>query len=240
MLLTADEKATSSWAGCTHARIRNWTDAMHLRLLVFPFQNDTWSIPRAMKWVLTEHAHCERTLYLDSDLHVHPSWDPRTDTRVDASASFQVVQFAHHPPSTRSTINTGAFFFKSDVHARLLANWWQSAARGSCPLNVPVPEQACFQRAPRLAHLLEHPNALRVDVSNASAGVRSWHGDIDIFADATNLSAIQTQMYACRASLSPICHAPGIRFLCKRLPNRLGSQLKDCGDVVRSALFCIS
>ena len=239
VLVTADDKAISSWAGCTHARIRNWTDAMQLRLLVFPFQNDTWSIPNAMKWVLTEHAQCERTLYLDSDLHVNPNWDPRADARVDSSASFQVVRLARNPPSTKSIINTGAFFFKSDDHARALADWWQSAGRGSCPRNVPTPEQYCFQRAPHLPHLREHPSALRVDVGNASAGVESWHSDIDIFKDATNLSGIQTRMRACRASVvSPVCHAPGIRFLCKRLPNRLGSQLRDCGDVVRSTLFC--
>jgi hypothetical protein len=211
---------------------------MRLRLLVFPFQNDTWSIPRAMHWVLTNHTQCKRTLYLDSDLYVHPRWNPRTDARFDPNASFQAVRFVHRPPSTKSTINTGAFLFKSDEHARALADWWQSAASGSCPLNVPTPEQNCFQRAPHLAHLLAHPRALRLDVSNASAGVQSWHIDIDIFGDATNLSAIQTRMTACRASLVPVCHAPGIRFLCKRLPNRLGSQLKNCGDVVRSVLFC--
>jgi hypothetical protein len=238
VLQTADAEATATWAGCTHAHIRRWADSIGMQFLTAPFENDTWSIPRAMHWVLTERTHCKRTLYLDSDVHVDPRWDPRTDARVDANASFQVVRFAHPPPSVKSTINTGAFFFQADGHARGLAHWWRSRALGACPANVPTPEQFCFQRAPQLNYVYAHAGSLRVDFSNASAGVASWHHAIDVFKHATDLSSIRADMDACRASAVPVCHAPAIRFLCKPLANRLGARLQNCSRVVHRALFC--
>lgn len=238
VLQTADAEATAAWAGCTHARVRRWADSLGMQFLVAPFENDTWSIPRAMQWVLDQHAHCKRTLYLDSDVHVDPQWDPRTDARVDANASLQVVRFAHAPPSTKSTVNTGAFFFQTDDHARALADWWRSQGRGLCPTNVPVPEQFCFQRASRLPYAVAHPSALRLDFSNASAGVTSWHDAIDVFKHATDLTAIRADVDACRASAVPVCHAPAIRFLCKPLANRLGARLQNCSNEVHRALFC--
>lgn len=238
VLQTADANATAAWAGCTHARIRRWAESVGMEFLTAPFENDTWSIPRAMHWVLAAHPRCKHTLYLDSDVHVDPTWNPQTDARVDANASVQVVRFAHPAPSTKTTINTGAFFFKADDRARALAHWWRSRALGTCPTNVPTPEQFCFQRAAHLAYVFAHPESLRVDFSNASAGVASWHHAIDVFEHATNLSRIRADMDACRASTVPVCHAPAIRFLCKPLANRLGARLQDCSRVVHRTLFC--
>jgi hypothetical protein len=224
VLMTADAHILQTWAGCTHARAREWAARHGYPLLLYPFVNDTWSIVRAVSWSQTAHPECDRTLYLDSDIVIRPDWRPETDARVDSSAAFQVTRLGSNPAAG---LNTGAFFFGNDARARALVAWWLSYGNHTCAPKTVVPEQTCFQKAPRL-----FPDAIRVDNMSAPS---PWHRTIHLFANPTNLTAIAHDMRACDA---PLCHPAGIRFLCKRLPGRLGYHLAACNSAVRARLLC--
>jgi hypothetical protein len=197
--------------------------------LLYPFVNDTWSIVHAVSWTQTAHPECDRTLYLDSDINLRPDWRPDADARVDFSAAFQVMRLGSNPTWG---MNTGAFLFGNDARARALVAWWLSYGHHTCAPKATTPEQLCFQKAPKLKWVVRHPNFIRVD--NMSEPF-PWHRTIDLFANPTNLTAIDQDMRACDA---PLCHAPGIRFLCKWAPGRLGYSMKACSNVVHTRLFC--
>ena len=229
VLMTADAHVLTTWAACTHARTKAWAASRGYPFLLYPFVNNTWSIVRAIRWVQAEHPECNRTLYLDSDINVRPDWRPDTDARVDFSAAFQVMRIGS---SSAAGLNTGAFLFGNDARARALARWWFNYGDHTCAPKAPVPEQLCFQKAPKLRWVVRQPNFIRVDNTDEAF---PWHWTINVFANPTNLTAIEEDMRACDA---PLCHAPAIRFLCKWAPGRLGYVLRACSDVVHTRLFC--
>lgn len=229
VLMTADAHVLTTWAACTHARARAWAARRGYPFLLYPFVNDTWSIVRAVSWTQTAHPECDRTLYLDSDINLRPDWRPDADARVDFSAAFQVMRVRWNPTWG---LNTGAFLFGNDARARALVRWWSNYGDRTCAPKATTPEQLCFQKAPKLRWVVRQPNFIRVD--NMS-GPSPWHRTIEVFANPTNLTAIEQDMRACDA---PLCHAPGIRFLCKWAPGRLGYGMKACSNVVHTRLFC--